>query len=227
MSEKATMREQILGSAQLFVQTRGFHAFSYADIAAAIGIRKASIHYYFPAKTDLGREMIARYREEFRRHCCRIDLRTPEADGKLQQYAHIFRDMLRSGPSEGGVPICLCGVLVSEWHALSEGMQEEVAGFFRENEAWLAGVMNAGRTGGCLRFEGPASLQAQSFLSGLEGAMQTARVYRDGTLYCTLAHQLLGQMGLNTLSMDTLSLNTLVLETHPAAESRRLASSPA
>lgn len=226
MQQKVTMREQILSAAQLLVQTRGFHAFSYADIAAAIGIRKASIHYYFPAKTDLGRETIARYREEFRQQCCRIDLLTPEADGKLQQYAHIFRDMLRSGPS-GGDRLCLCGVLVAEWYALSEEMQEEAAGFFRENEAWLAAVMDAGRTDGSLRFEGPAALQAQAFLSGLEGAMQTARVYRDVTLYCTLAHQLLGQMGSSALDLSALDLSTLVLETHPAAESRLFASSTA
>ena len=221
MSQKATTREQILDSAQLFVQTRGFHAFSYADIADAVGIRKASIHYYFPAKTDLGREMVARYREEFRRQCRRIDLLTPGADGKLQQYAHLFRDMLRSGPDSVGGRLCLCGVLVGEWQALSEGMQEEVAGFFRENEAWLAGVMDAGRSDGCLHFQGPASLQAQAFLSGLEGAMQTARVYRDVTLYCTLAHQLLGQMG-----SSALDLNTLVLA-GSADESGLLVSSPA
>lgn len=206
MSQKVTMREQILGSAKHFVQTSGFHAFSYADIAAEVGIRKASIHYYFPAKTDLGREMIACYREDFRQQCRRINLLTPDAGDKLQQYAHIFRDMLRSGPNSGGVRVCLCGVLVSEWHGLSEEMQEEVAEFFRENEAWLASIMDAGRDGGCLHFEGPASLQAQAFLSSLEGAMQTARVYRDVTLYCALAHQLLGQMGFYAFDLNTLVL---------------------
>lgn len=216
------MREQILDSAQLFVQTRGFHAFSYADIAAEVGIRKASIHYYFPAKTDLGREVVSRYREEFRQHCRRIELLTPEADQTLQRYAQIFRDMLRSEPDTAGGRLCLCGVLVSEWNALSAGMQEEVAEFFRENEAWLAGVMDTGRADGCLHFEGPADLQAQAFLSGLEGAMQTARVYRDVTLYCAIAHQLLGQMGLQTFD-----LNTLVLKSVPDAESRLFASSPA
>ena len=200
------MREQILDSAQLFVQTRGFHAFSYADVADAVGIRKASIHYYFPAKTDLGREMVARYREEFRRRCCRIELSAPGADQALQQYAQMFRDMLRSGPDSAGGRLCLCGVLVGEWQALSAGMQEEIAGFFRENEDWLAGIMDAGRSDGCLCFEGAATLQAQAFLSGLEGAMQTARVYRDVTLYCAIAHQLLGQMGFHTFDLNTLVL---------------------
>ena len=221
MSEKVTMREQILDAAQLFVQTRGFHAFSYADIAAEVGIRKASIHYYFPAKTDLGREIAARYREGFRRHCRRIECLAPEADQALQRYAQIFRDMLRSGPDTAGGRLCLCGVLVSEWNALSEGMQEEVVGFFGENEAWLAGVLDAGRSQGCLCFDGPAALQAQTFLSGLEGAMQTARVYEDVTLYCAIAHQMLGQMGFHTFD-----LNTLVLA-GSADESSLLASIPA
>ena len=203
MQQKVTMREQILDSARLFVQTCGFHAFSYADIAAEVGIRKASIHYYFPTKTDLGREMVARYSEEVRQQCCRIELLTPGADQQLQRYAQIFRDMLRSGP-DSGVRLCLCGVLVSEWHALPDAMREEVAGFFRENEAWLARIMDTGRSEGCLHFDGMASFQAQVFLAGLEGAMQTARVYRDVTLYCAIAHQLLGQIGFHAFDLNTL-----------------------
>lgn len=221
MSEKTAMREQILDSARLLVQTCGFHAFSYADIAAEVGIRKASIHYYFPTKTDLGREMVVRYREEVQQQCCRIELITPGADQKLQRYAQMFRDMLRNGP-DTGVRLCLCGVLVAEWHALPDAIREEVAGFFCENEAWLAGVMDAGRSEGCLHFEGMASLQAQVFLSGLEGAMQTARVYRDVTLYCAIAHQLLGQMGFHTFD-----LNTLILGPGSTDEGDLLAPSPA
>lgn len=50
------MREQILTSAQRLVQQRGFNGFSYADIADEVGIRKASLHHYFPTKTDLGKD---------------------------------------------------------------------------------------------------------------------------------------------------------------------------
>lgn len=32
---------------------RGYSAFSYTDISEAIGIRKASIHHYFPTKAGL------------------------------------------------------------------------------------------------------------------------------------------------------------------------------
>jgi hypothetical protein len=38
----------------MLIQTRGYSAFSYQDVADSLGIRKASIHYHFhqidPAK---------------------------------------------------------------------------------------------------------------------------------------------------------------------------------
>lgn len=47
------------------VQERGYNGFSYADIAEAIGIRKASIHYHFPSKQDLVQAVLLRYRKDF------------------------------------------------------------------------------------------------------------------------------------------------------------------
>ena len=45
---------QILELANKYLQKVGFNAFSYSDLANEIGIKKASIHYHFPSKTDLG-----------------------------------------------------------------------------------------------------------------------------------------------------------------------------
>ena len=204
MLEKTTMYEQILDSAQRLVQTCGYHAFSYADISAEVGIQKASIHYYFPRKSDLGREMVARYRTTFQKMRSRIERQTPEPDQQLQRYAQIFRDMLRGAAFEEGGCVCLCGALASEWPGLPDAVQAEVALFFRENETWLAQALSDGRLAGSLHFEGQAPLQAQAFLAGLEGAMQIARVHQDVTLYCAIAHQLLAQLGLDTLDLVTL-----------------------
>ena len=57
--------EQILDRAEALIQTRGYSAFSYQDISEALGIRKASIHYHFPSKTDLGIAVVDRYVERF------------------------------------------------------------------------------------------------------------------------------------------------------------------
>ena len=58
--------ERILDVAQGLVQTRGYNAFSYADIAAALHVTKASLHYHFPSKASLGLSLIARYESRFR-----------------------------------------------------------------------------------------------------------------------------------------------------------------
>ena len=42
-----------------------YHAVSFRDLATEIGIKSASIHYYFPQKADLGRELVARYADRF------------------------------------------------------------------------------------------------------------------------------------------------------------------
>jgi len=199
MPDKTTMTEQILDSAQRFVQTHGYHGFSYANIAEEVGIRKASIHYYYPAKADLGTALVRRYREHIRQSADAVTQGTVGADEQLQRYAQIFRDRLRGGPAGGGV--CLCGVLSAEWPSLPESVRVEVGVFFAENEAWLSGVMERGCAAGLLRFSATAPVQAAAFLAGLEGALLSARAHQDVTLYCAIAHQLLGQMGIDTLDI--------------------------
>ena len=49
--------QQILDVAQDLVRCRGYSAFSYADISKQVGIRKASIHYHFSSKEELGKEL--------------------------------------------------------------------------------------------------------------------------------------------------------------------------
>jgi AcrR family transcriptional regulator len=69
----ADTSEQILDIAQFLVQTRGFNAFSYADIASQLGIRNAAVHYHFRSKTDLGHALVVRYRQTFARALATID----------------------------------------------------------------------------------------------------------------------------------------------------------
>ncbi|MGZ5871264.1 MAG: TetR/AcrR family transcriptional regulator [Bradyrhizobium sp.] len=65
-SARSETAEEILDVAETLIQTRGYSAFSYQDIADALGIRKASIHYQFPSKIELGVAVINRYSERFR-----------------------------------------------------------------------------------------------------------------------------------------------------------------
>ena len=58
-------RDHVLDVAERLAQTRGFNGFSYADIAAELKVTKASLHYHFPTKTDLGCALVQRYGQRF------------------------------------------------------------------------------------------------------------------------------------------------------------------
>lgn len=185
MQERVDTAEQILDAAQNLVQTRGYNAFSYADISAQVGIRKASIHYHFPNKSDLGKEVVARYRETFRKKRDQIDRKTDDSCLKLAQYVQLYLDSLQDER------LCLCGMLAADFNTLPQAVREQVKGFFAENEAWLTQVLTDGCKAGVIRCDGLAEIEAQLLLAGLQGAMLVARSCGDINRFKALAQRLL------------------------------------
>jgi TetR/AcrR family transcriptional repressor of nem operon len=185
-----TTKDRILDVAQQLVQARGFSGFSYADIAAKVGIRKASIHHHFSTKGALGAELMARYRFGFGQALQRIEKTGGNSRSKLRRYGRLFADVLRDGHR-----MCLCGMLAADFDALPKSVRAEVRGFFDDNEAWLARVLDEGRSAGDLSFTGAAEDQAQVILSALEGAMLVARSYRDVKLFEAVAQRVLAGVG--------------------------------
>jgi TetR/AcrR family transcriptional regulator, transcriptional repressor for nem operon len=165
--------ERILELAERLVQTRGYNGFSYADIAQALEVTKASLHYHFPAKAELGRRLIGRYEKNFVAALAVIDRKVKNPREKLRRYAAIYEDVLRDGR------MCLCGMLAAEYATLPKAMQKELQHFFGENERWLAQVLDAGRRSGELAFSGAPREVASLLVSSLEGAMMLARSHGD------------------------------------------------
>lgn len=110
--------DRILDVAERLVQTRGFNRFSYADIAAELGITTASLHYHFPSKAQLGRSLIIRYTERFSGSLTRIDHDLPDARAKLEAYTRLYADVVRNER------MCLCGILATEYETLPTPMRE-------------------------------------------------------------------------------------------------------
>ena len=63
----------LMDIAEHAARSRGVDGFSYADLAGAIGIRKASVHYHFPTKDDLAKALVERYQAKLRAECNAID----------------------------------------------------------------------------------------------------------------------------------------------------------
>jgi TetR/AcrR family transcriptional regulator, transcriptional repressor for nem operon len=178
-------RGEILDVAERLAQVRGFNGFSYADVAAEVGITKASLHYHFPGKSDLGVMLLERYTARFLDALAQIDAGVPTPLDRLYAYADLYADVLRQER------MCLCGMLAADYETLPDDMRDAVTTFFDANQRWLQSATAAGRADGTMRFPGTADDAAQSILDGLEGALLVARTYRDPQRFQSVARRLI------------------------------------
>ena len=181
----ADTESRILDVAERLVQSRGFNGFSYADVSAELKLSKASIHYHFPGKAELGEALIARYAARFADALEEIDRRVGDPAAKLEAYARIYADVLSDRR------MCLCGMLAADYDTLPKPMRVAVIRFFDDNEAWLTGVLEQGQEEGTLGLSGSANDSAQALVSGLEGALLIARPYGDVARFEAAATRLL------------------------------------
>ena len=163
--------EEILDIAQEMIQTRGYNAFSFQDIANRLGIKKASVQFYYPKKVDMVEEVFKRYTAHFSALLCQLDA-SPSltADMRFKAYLGPFHKVATEAPV-----ICLGGILGSEFNTLPKPVQAQVTHFFDLNETWLAKLLVEGRETGALQFKGPALHTARAIFSSLQGALLISR----------------------------------------------------
>ena len=181
-------RDLILDSAQSLAQTRGFNAFSYADIALELGVRKASIHYHFPSKQNLEAELLERYRLQFMAGLASLDSNGESSVVVLQRYAHLYSSTLKNGR------ICLGGMMASDIGALPETLAPSLSSFFEEQVSWLVKVMNEGKENNELNFSGTVQSHASVFLAALQGGLLMANAMNDQALFERLAETLIAEL---------------------------------
>jgi TetR/AcrR family transcriptional repressor of nem operon len=172
MAETAT---QILNTAEELIQLQGFHGFSFQDVADRVGIKKASIYYHFPAKAELGKAIIERYRQSMLAVMSEIDAEaSPDHWMALNRYLMPILSLSRNP-----LHACLCGVLSGEYPGLPKEMQDQVGLFFDEQLTWLARLLKQGRKAGAFNFQGPPARMAKLFFSAIEGALLIKRITGD------------------------------------------------
>lgn len=188
---KTETPDQILDIAQRLVQTRGYNAFSYADISQSLGITKASLHYHFPSKAELGKRLIERYTQTFRHALADIATSSRSAPAKLRKYVALYGRVLRNDR------MCLCGMLAAEHTTLPKPMQSELKQFFDENEHWLTNILTHGQAEKQLHLKYSPRETARLLLGSLEGAMMLARSLGDTARFESRAEHLLSALGID------------------------------
>lgn len=167
-------REQLVELSADLLCRRGFSGFSYQDLAAALGIRKASVHHHFPQKADLGlalcdwteRWLLTGF-EHFDRH-------GTSAPDKLQRY---LRAAARHTFAEDKQ--CPVSALHSDLPLLPECMTARLIQLSDTELDWVTRVFTAGIASGELRCHPPhsdARDMARLFIVACKGALFYARL---------------------------------------------------
>ena len=138
--QKSDTAEQILDLAETLIQTRGYSAFSYQDIADSLGIRKASIHYHFASKADLGVAVVDRYIERF--GAALVAIADDEKQSSLAMLDFYVQPYLQFASTPDRV--CLSGALAGEMMALPPEVRARVDHFFRTHQVWLTKILKRG-----------------------------------------------------------------------------------
>jgi TetR/AcrR family transcriptional repressor of nem operon len=162
-------REQIMELGRSTVQAHGYGGLSFRELAKAIGIKSASIHYHFPAKADLGAALVREYCASAKAELAAIWDGAPDAPARLKRYAAIFRRAL-----EDGNRMCLAGFLAAEHLDLPEAVQREVEAFIELNVAWIARVLGG---------KGGSEARARAIYAAIAGAQLVAHGKGDARIY--------------------------------------------
>lgn len=171
---KRDVREAILVAAREAAMAYGYGGINFRDIAEAVGIKAASINYYFPNKAVLGEAVARRYWEDIGRDLEAISANAESPMEALRQYPGIFRLSL-----ERDNRMCLSSFMATEYDALPDEVLKEVQAFADVNTAWLREHLVAAE----LASPAEAESRARAIYAAVAGAQIIARSRSDVKLF--------------------------------------------
>nr|BFD59702.1 TetR/AcrR family transcriptional regulator [Bdellovibrio sp. CKG001]BFD63066.1 TetR/AcrR family transcriptional regulator [Bdellovibrio sp. HM001] len=177
-------RTRALDLARHYLQTLGFNGFSFQTVADALGIRKASLHYYFASKEDLGMALIEDYRTHYE-NWARKNASLPALE-KLELLFVMFNKIASDEHK-----ICPVGVLTADFNSLSKPLKKKILEFHLGQRAWLIRTFKEGLEQKSLRKDLDIEATAELFLSSIQGGLLMARLRNDPKVFKDLCKNLL------------------------------------
>jgi TetR/AcrR family transcriptional repressor of nem operon len=167
-------RQTIMTAARLMVQAHGYSGLSFRELAKAVGIKSASIHYHFPTKGDLGAALARAYTKEAGVYFDGLLAAKPSVDW-VRTYTDVFRSALVNDNR-----MCLCGIMAAEHHDLPPEVRAEVDRFTDANVAFLGKMLAARRSGAVTK---TIQRRALAIFAAIGGAQLAARGRGDVAVF--------------------------------------------
>ncbi len=173
-----TTRDTLLQTAETLVRRKGMDAFSFADLAKAASIQKASVHYHFPTKADLAVTLVEDYAQRFLSDLARIDRQETTAGSKLIAYLKLYRRALA-----GGKQLCLCVAMSASRDSFNDDVLAHLKQFHAQSVDWLVAVFEKAKSDGSIEHVVDATAEAKATLALVQGAQLLARERKNARAY--------------------------------------------
>ncbi|THF25799.1 TetR/AcrR family transcriptional regulator [Pseudomonas atacamensis] len=166
-------RSELLVSAESLLRTKGYAAFSYADLAEAIGIKKASIHHHFATKEILGVAIVESYLFRFSKRLDEVNSEFEHSLARLRAYQDFFLECCENGM------LPLCGALAAEVAVLPVSLRVLTMHFFEMHIGWLESNVALGQSQGDINPALDVKEVARTLLGLLEGGSFVSWALKD------------------------------------------------
>ncbi len=163
--------DRILQTAKTLIAELGYSGFSYADIAEAVQIRKASIHHHFPTKANLVVAVLRAHRERLLQGTQLLTQQTDDPMARLQAYVQYWEGCIR----DKSQPFCIAALLAAELPSLPDDVRAEVQRHFVALNEWIRQTLEEGLQRRTLKLQGTPEDEAQMLMATVHGAMLSAR----------------------------------------------------
>ena len=182
-------KTNLLNSAERVARTRGFDGFSYADLAADVGITKASIHHHFASKAALAVTLMKRYYDDLEIACAEIDAQNETGAARLDALISRYHGALENGQS-----LCLCVSFSTSTQSLSADTIAQMNRFREMITNWLSKVFTLGQRDETIKGVDDPVQEATAALPLLEGAQLAAQVAQDPERFSSALHILTSRL---------------------------------
>ncbi|WP_141430404.1 TetR/AcrR family transcriptional regulator [Bacillus sp. 03113] len=166
-------KTQIIELTLKHIQEKGYLSFSYDDLAKELGVTKASIHYHYEKKGDLGIAVCDRLQEGLEKSLLEIEQAAMKLEDKPLEF------ILRRVKHIGHNGICPLSALQGDFNFLPNSMQERIQELSQMEIDFIVKLLDEAKKEGALHPSKNSHELAILLISSTKGALQYRRVLGD------------------------------------------------